>query len=192
MCFDLLRSGKYTLSRQSVELAEVHNVSQADNFEVRDEAQQVRHIIARLPVQQQKIVTLRDVKGCSYEEIEQVTGLNATNVRVLLSRARKRYVRNLINGVTMKVEEIERLLAEFYEGNTNEQEEELLKEAFRTEEVPEHLQKDKKLFLSFFPGEVVDNVPAGLEDKLSRMIDEKAEEEQRFSTGTRPNVIGAG
>ena len=51
----------------------------------------------------------------------------------------------------MTVEEIERLLAEFYEGNTNEQEEELLKEAFRTEEVPEHLQKDKKLFLSFFP-----------------------------------------
>ena len=71
-------------------MAEGHNVSQADNFEVRDEAQQVRHIIARLPVQQQKIVTLRDVKGCSYEEIEQVTGLNATNVRVLLSRARKK------------------------------------------------------------------------------------------------------
>ena len=69
---------------------EVHNMSQADNFEVRDEAQQVRHIIAHLPVQQQKIVTLRDVKGCSYEEIEQVTGLNATNVRVLLSRARKK------------------------------------------------------------------------------------------------------
>lgn len=90
MCFDLLRSGKYTLSRQSVELAEVHNMSQADNFEVRDEAQQVRHIIAHLPVQQQKIVTLRDVKGCSYEEIEQVTELNATNVRVLLSRARKK------------------------------------------------------------------------------------------------------
>ena len=38
MCFDLLRSGKYTLSRQSVELAEVHNVSQADNFEARDKA----------------------------------------------------------------------------------------------------------------------------------------------------------
>ena len=57
----------------------------------------------------------------------------------------------------MTVEEIERLLAEFYEGNTNEQEEELLKEAFRTEEVPEHLQKDKKLF-SAFSREVVDNV----------------------------------
>ena len=80
----------------------------------------------------------------------------------------------------MKVEEIERLLAEFYEGNTSEQEEALLKEVFRTEEVPEHLQKDRKLFLSFFPGETVEEVPAGLEDKLSRMIDGKAEEEQRF------------
>lgn len=90
MCFDLLRSGKYTLSRQSVELNEVYNVSQADDFEVRDEACQVRNIIARLPEQQQRIVTLRDVKGCSFEEIEHATGLNATNVRVLLSRARKK------------------------------------------------------------------------------------------------------
>ena len=66
----------------------------------------------------------------------------------------------------MKVEEIERLLAAFYEGNTNEQEEELLKEAFRTEEVPQHLQKDRKIFLSFFCQEMVVDVPAGLEDRL--------------------------
>ena len=90
MCFDLLRSGKYVLNRQSLELNEVYNMSQADNFEVRDEARQVRAIIAQLPEQQRRIVTLRDVKGCSFEEIEQVTGLNATNVRVLLSRARKK------------------------------------------------------------------------------------------------------
>ncbi|MDE6348800.1 MAG: RNA polymerase sigma factor [Bacteroides sp.] len=90
MCFDLLRSGKYALNRQSVELTEVYQTSQSDNFELRDEAQQVKHIIAHLPMQQKKIVMLRDVKGCSYEEIEQITGLNATNVRVLLSRARKK------------------------------------------------------------------------------------------------------
>lgn len=90
MCFDLLRSGKYTLNKQSAELNEVNNVSQADDFETRDEAQQVRHIIARLPEQQQRIITLRDVNGCSFEEIEHATGLNATNVRVLLSRARKK------------------------------------------------------------------------------------------------------
>lgn len=81
----------------------------------------------------------------------------------------------------MKVEEIERLLAKFYEGNTSEQEEEVLKEAFRTEEVPGHLQRDKRLFLSFFRQEAdMENIPAGLADKLNRMIDEKADEEQRF------------
>lgn len=80
----------------------------------------------------------------------------------------------------MKVEEFERLLARFYEGNTSEQEEELLKETFVTEEVPERLLKDKELFLSLFSDEVEEEVPAGLEERLSRMIDEKAEEEQRF------------
>ncbi|ADV43709.1 RNA polymerase sigma factor [Bacteroides helcogenes] len=90
MCFDLLRSGKYTLSKQVVELKEVHDVSSTDNLEARDEVRQVKNIISHLPEQQRCIVTLRDVKGCSYEEIEQITGLNATNVRVLLSRARKR------------------------------------------------------------------------------------------------------
>ena len=94
MCFGLLRSGpyaqKYVLSRQTVELTAVQDISQADNLEVRDEVRQVKDIIAHLPEQQQRIVNLRDVKGCSYEEIEQVTGLNSTNIRVLLSRARKR------------------------------------------------------------------------------------------------------
>lgn len=81
----------------------------------------------------------------------------------------------------MKVEEIERLLAKFYEGNTSEQEEEVLKEAFRTEEVPGHLQRDKRLFLGFFRQEAdMENVPAGLADKLNRMIDKKADDEQRF------------
>lgn len=80
----------------------------------------------------------------------------------------------------MKVDEIERLLAAFYEGNANEQEEELLKEAFRTEELPEHLQKEKELFLHLFPEEAVEGVPIGLEEKLNRLIDEKAEEEQLF------------
>lgn len=46
----------------------------------------------------------------------------------------------------MKVEEIERLLAEFYEGNTTESQEEALRDYFRTTEVPEHLQKDKDIF----------------------------------------------
>ena len=90
MCFDLLRSGKYVLNRQMVELDTVNDAQSADNLEFRDEVQEIKRIIAQLPEQQQRIVTLRDVKGCSYEEIEHVTGLNAVNIRVLLSRARKK------------------------------------------------------------------------------------------------------
>lgn len=90
MCFDLLRSGKYILSRQTVELSAVQDISQSDNLEVREGARQVKDIIAHLPEQQQRIINMRDIKGCSYEEIEQVTGLNSINVRVLLSRARKK------------------------------------------------------------------------------------------------------
>lgn len=81
----------------------------------------------------------------------------------------------------MKVEEIERLLAKFYDGSTDEQEEEALKAAFDTEEVPLHLQRDKRLFLALCRKEADrEHVLAGLADKLNRMIDEKADEEQRF------------
>lgn len=82
----------------------------------------------------------------------------------------------------MKVEEIERLLAEFYEGNTTESQEEILKDYFRHGEVPPHLQKEKELFSSLFcsPSAVDDTLPQALEGKLSRLIDEKAAEEQRF------------
>lgn len=90
MCFDLLRSGKYTWNKQTVELTAIQDMSQADNLEMREEVSLVKKIITQLPEQQQRIVNLRDLKGCSYEEIEQITGLNATNVRVLLSRARKK------------------------------------------------------------------------------------------------------
>lgn len=56
-----------------------------------------------------------------------------------------------------------------------------MRDYFRTTEVPEHLQKDKEIFLSLYQDADRDvEVPAGLGDKLSLLIDEKAEEEQRF------------
>lgn len=90
MCFDLLRSVRYSQTRQTVELNNIGECSPADSFETRDQARQVRSIITRLPEQQQKVVMLRDIKECSYEEIEHITGLSAVNIRVLLSRARKK------------------------------------------------------------------------------------------------------
>lgn len=79
----------------------------------------------------------------------------------------------------MKIEEIEKLLDEFYEGNTTEKQEEALRYYFETQEVPEHLRNEKEFFLSFRQDDCVE-VPAGLEDKLNRMINEKEEEARRF------------
>ncbi len=90
MCLDLLRSGKYVAGKQTVELTKEYNFATADNLEARDEAQHIRRLMSRLPEQQQQVMLLRDVKECSYEEIEQITGLTAINIRVLLSRARKK------------------------------------------------------------------------------------------------------
>ena len=89
-CFDLLRSGKYLFDRQHLPLTEAQNALPADGRDAKDDAQLVRMLIARLPQQQRMVMMLRDVKGCSYEEVERLTGLNAVNVRVLLSRARKK------------------------------------------------------------------------------------------------------
>ena len=57
---------------------------------MKDEANQVIKLIGQLPEQQQQIVIMRDVDDRPYEEIEEATGLSAVNIRVLLSRARKK------------------------------------------------------------------------------------------------------
>ena len=80
----------------------------------------------------------------------------------------------------MKVEEVERLLVQFYEGNTTEEEESSLIHFFCTEKVSAELGKDQQLFLFLHQQKEKPSLPEGLESKLSRLIDEKAEEERRF------------
>ena len=90
LCVDLLRSPRYVRERQQVELTDALPVAAPDNVAARDDAQVIQTLIARLPLQQQQVIRLRDLQGYSYPEIEQLTGLSAVNVRVLLSRARKK------------------------------------------------------------------------------------------------------
>lgn len=90
MCVDLLRSPRYVRERQQVELTETLPVAAPDETASRDNAQVVQTLIARLPLQQRQVICLRDVQGYSFQEIEQLTGLSASNVRVVLSRARKK------------------------------------------------------------------------------------------------------
>jgi len=90
MCYDILRSGKAALGKQMLELGDVNEAIHSDTLESRDELRFVKNIISELPEKQQKVVVLRDIKECTYEEIEQIMGLTSVNVRVLLSRARKK------------------------------------------------------------------------------------------------------
>lgn len=83
----------------------------------------------------------------------------------------------------MKVDEIERLLDAFYDGGTDEQEEKLLKEAFRDGKLSPHLLEKHKAFLALCEMAERDAdipLPVGMEERLCCMIDEQAEEEQRF------------
>lgn len=46
-------------------------------------------LFSTLPEQQRMIIHMRDIEHYSYEEIEEVTGINVNAIRVNLSRARK-------------------------------------------------------------------------------------------------------
>ena len=69
-----------------------------DKLEEREESLQVKWLIEHLPEQQRKIITLHDMEDMSNEEIQERTGLQPTNIRVLLSRARKTIRERLIKG----------------------------------------------------------------------------------------------
>lgn len=91
LCYDALRRIRPDEDgRTPEELPLPTDTNTALEVEQRDEANQVRRLIGRLPEQQKRVILLRDVNDCSFEEIEQATGLSAVNIRVLLSRARKK------------------------------------------------------------------------------------------------------
>jgi len=96
LCLDFIRSKNrhpiqstedMTLSDKEVLINEIEN---------NDNIKHIEAIIGQLPDQQQKIIRLRHFEDYSNEEIENIMGLTSVNVRVLLSRARKR-IKELFN-----------------------------------------------------------------------------------------------
>ena len=88
LCYDFLHDshGNY-----ETEIADDLSPGCSENaVENKETLSIVEKIINGLPEQQKMIVTMREVNDCSFEEIEKATGLNAVNVRVILSRARKK------------------------------------------------------------------------------------------------------
>lgn len=71
----------------------------------------------------------------------------------------------------MKVNEIERLLARYYDGETSDTEEKELKRFFTEEDVPAHLLAEKEIFMQL-AAHPAPEIPEGLESRLSHKIDE--------------------
>lgn len=66
-----------------------HNNQYSDLQEILHEA------VNKLPADQRAVIMLRDYEGYSYEEIEKITGLNESQVKVYIYRARiflKKYI----------------------------------------------------------------------------------------------------
>lgn len=61
-----------------------------EDLERREELREVMKRLESLPESQRKLLTLRVIKGLSYEEISQKTGLSPLNIRVQVSLARKK------------------------------------------------------------------------------------------------------
>lgn len=59
-----------------------------ENIESRDTIELVRFAISQLPDKQREVLHLKDIEGYSTHEIAQILEIEATNVRMILSRAR--------------------------------------------------------------------------------------------------------
>ena len=79
--------------------------------------------------------------------------------------------------------QIEKLLERFYNAETSEAEEQMLKDFFFNEEVPPYLQAEKAMFLQL----QTSDVPEGLEERLAQQIDQWELSEQK--TQKKPRIF---
>lgn len=91
LCLDFLRSPRANRHEEDVDEAVTLSagLSPDEELERQDQLKHIRRLIGRLPENQRQVLRLRGIEDCSMDEIEQITGLSAVNIRVLLSRARK-------------------------------------------------------------------------------------------------------
>ena len=77
---DILQDAYCKLWNKRDELGDIQN---PEAFSI------IQELIEQLPENQRQVIRLRGIEDCSYEDIEQITGLSSSNIRTLLSRARK-------------------------------------------------------------------------------------------------------
>ena len=89
-CIDRLRKKRPDVMDEMTNIGSSDNIfmSPHDQLENKESDDIIQSIVEKLPLHFRTVVTLRDIKGFSYEEIAVKTGLNINTLRVNLSRAR--------------------------------------------------------------------------------------------------------
>ena len=89
-CLDKLKGRK---NKHMVEISEIQmekeNITPFSTVSFENLKDLMLKLFSTLPEQQRMIIHMRDIEHYSYEEIEEVTGMNVNAIRVNLSRARK-------------------------------------------------------------------------------------------------------
>lgn len=89
-CYDLLKKKKPSRIEDNVSGSFLHLEDGISDHELKEKYEQVRLIIDSLPEKHRQVIRLRDVDGFEFEEIKVLTGLEISNIRVILSRARQK------------------------------------------------------------------------------------------------------
>ncbi len=95
LCLDKLKSSKNRNIELKDQLETPGSITPYDHTEKTDMKNKVINIINTLPEQQKMVIQMRDVEGLDYDEIAEVMEMSLNNVRVNLSRARKK-VRDIL------------------------------------------------------------------------------------------------
>lgn len=96
-CIDLLRKKKNMVSDDEYKNELKHEPFTLTNIENKEIYKIIGNIINDFPEQHREVVTLRDIEGYSGKEISKITGLGMNNIRVILSRCRKKIKDTLVN-----------------------------------------------------------------------------------------------
>jgi RNA polymerase sigma-70 factor (ECF subfamily) len=90
LCLDKLKSSRSKNLELKDQLEAAVTKTPYDTTEISDMKERVINIIDTLPEQQKMAIHLRDIEGLDYDEIAEIMSMSLNNVRVNLSRARKK------------------------------------------------------------------------------------------------------
>jgi len=96
LCLDKLKSRKWKESTFEEGYHDRVDNTASAKLENKDAVRVVKSIINGLPEQQKTVIQLRDIEELDFDEIAEIMQLSLNNIRVLLSRARKKVRDELI------------------------------------------------------------------------------------------------